>query len=435
MSAVGVSGRRSDRVLVVSADGHAMAHMAEYRGYLPSRFHEDFDAFCVVYAEHGARAYDPVWLAQRTDPEVVEQWTREVLGSGDRLEGASDPAVRLAEMDRDGRAADVLFPDFGLPFEMGSLFFAAVGGYTRTPEQIDAGYRAHNRWLVDFCAVAPERFIPMACINFADVEAAVEEIRWAHESGLKGVLLPAFEDDVPLFDPRFEPIWSTVEELGLPVNSHISISSITTRMSAPPVPHPACAFPLTAPKIAFNCRQILGHLIWGGVLERHPEMKVIFTEQGSGWVVGELANMDYSYEGSYLRRDIREVVGQKPSEYFRRQCYLGSSIFSREEIELRHKIGIDKMMLGMDYPHHEGTWAAGPGSREYLRATLGAAQVPEDEARMLLADNAVSVWNLDVECLGRVADRIGPSLDEVLTPPTTDWYPRGDVKKPAAAFK
>ena len=70
----------------------------------------------------------------------------------------------------------------------------------------------------------------------------------------------------------------------------------------------------------------------------------------------------------------------KPSEYFDRQCALGSSIFSLAEMEARHEIGIDKMMLGFDYPHHEGAWAAGPGLVPYIQATLGVAKVPPHAA-------------------------------------------------------
>ena len=121
-------------------------------------------------------------------------------------------------------------------------------------------------------------------------------------------------------------------------------------------------------------------MIWGGVLQRHPKLRVVFTEFGSSWVAGALVNMDYTYEGSYLRRDVHSVLPHKPSEYFARQCFLGSSIFSRAEVGARHEIGIDKMMLGMDYPHHEGTWAAGPGTLAYIQATIGACAVPADEA-------------------------------------------------------
>ena len=91
-------------------------------------------------------------------------------------------------------------------------------------------------------------------------------------------------------------------------------------------------------------------MIWGGVLERHPRLKLVLTEVGSGWVVGALESMDHTWRRSYLRRDVREVVPDAPSDYFRRQCFLGSSLLSQAETQARHIIGVDKMMVGVDYP-------------------------------------------------------------------------------------
>ena len=87
------------------------------------------------------------------------------------------------------------------------------------------------------------------------------------------------------------------------------------------------------------------------------------------------------------------------------------------------------MMLGMDYPHHEGTFTAA-GTLEYLRATLGAAQVPIDEARLMLSGNAAAFWGFDVEALRPVAEEIGPSMQALLIAPENDKFPRGDVHKP-----
>ena len=148
-------------------------------------------------------------------------------------------------------------------------------------------------------------------------------------------------------------------------------------------------------------------------------------------MIGELMKMDYSWDGSYLRSDVRDIVPRPPSQYFQRQCHLGSSLFSRAEAEARHLIGVDKMTIGMDYPHHEGTWATA-GHLAYLRATVGAAGVPEDEARLMLGENVLRLWMLDRAQLQPVVDRVGPSIDQVLTPPEHDAFPRGDVHKPLA---
>ena len=197
---------------------------------------------------------------------------------------------------------------------------------------------------------------------------------------------------------------------------------------------PEFAFPMMARISMFNTHQLLHHLIWGGVLERHPDMKVVMTECGSAWIVGDLISMDYSYEGSYLRRDIHDFVKHKPSEYFRRQCSLGSSLFSEAEIEARHEIGIDQMALGFDYPHQEGAWASGPGPVAYMQATLGVAGVPRNEAEKLLSTNAAAVWNFDLNALGAIAQDIGPVLRRDPHSSHVEEYPRGDVHKPLAGF-
>ena len=196
------------------------------------------------------------------------------------------------------------------------------------------------------------------------------------------------------------------------------------------VPHPACAVPMMTAQAFFFTQQILGHLIWGGVLEKHPNLRLALTEQGSGWIIGALKGLDYSWESSYLRRDIREIVKRKPSEYYERQVFMGSSLFSRAEAEARHEIGVHKICIGMDYPHHEGTWGAGPGTSEWLRATLGSSGTTPDEARLMLGENAAKLWGFDQSTLRGIADGIGPDLTVLLTPPTEDHFPRGDVNKP-----
>ncbi|MBY8862933.1 amidohydrolase [Nocardia sp. CA2R105] len=415
---------------VISSDGHAGALMADYRPYVDPEFHAEFDAFLVDWNEKGSRNFDAASLGARLDPEYVDEWTEKMVDTG-RIDGFPDVHRRIAEMEREGVCVEVLFPDFGLPFELYSPTLAAAKGMPAMDEvHRRAGFRAFNRWLVDFVSGAPGRFIPMAAVSWSyDVDDAVAEIRWAREHGFRGIVLPHFDPLKPLYHPEFEPIWNVLDELDMIVNSHAALSSTSTRpIHTPAVPHPACGSRLYVPEMMFYTHNVLNHLIWGGVLERHPNLKVVFTEQGSGWVVPMLRDMDYSYDGSYFRTDYRDVIKCKPSEYYERQCYLGSSIFSRSEIRARNDIGVDKMMLGMDFPHHEGTLLE--TTQEYLRATLGAEHVPVDEARELLGGNAAKVFDIDLRSLLPIARRIGLSTEDVLTPPESDLFPRGDVHKP-----
>ncbi|HEY4410143.1 MAG TPA: amidohydrolase family protein [Acidimicrobiia bacterium] len=422
------------KALIISSDGHAVAHMADYRPYLPAGYREEFDAFCEVHAREGSRTIDPKSLSQRIDAELVERWVKAVIEPG-RTAGQSDPHQRLKELDHEGIAGEVIFPDFGLPFELYPPLIAALRGYAVSPDKVEVANRAHNRWLADFCAAAPERLKGLGVVSFVDVDATVEELRWAKDAGLAGIVLPAVDESVPFFHPRYEPIWSALEELELPVATHTAISSVTKHMATgtlTSVPHPACALPIMTAQAFFFTQQILTHLVWGGVLDRHPTLHVALTEQGSGWVISALRGMDYSWESSYLRRDVREVVRRKPSEYFARQVHMGSSLFSLAEAQARHEIGVDKICIGMDYPHHEGTWGSGPGTLYYLQCTLGAAGVPAAEARRMLGANAAALWGFDAGALTPTVDRIGFPLKEILKPPAANYYPRGDVHKPLA---
>jgi hypothetical protein len=90
---------------------------------------------------------------------------------------------------------------------------------------------------------------------------------------------------------------------------------------------------------------------------------------------------------------------------------------------------VDKMMIGMDYPHHEGTLIE--STQDYLRATMGAAEVPVDEARVMLGQTAARVFNFDFDYLSAIAAGLHASPAEILTPPERDLFPRGDVHKPA----
>jgi predicted TIM-barrel fold metal-dependent hydrolase len=417
-------------IMIISSDSHVSPPMADFRPYLEEKYLEQFDSFLVEYEKVGSRNFDPPALSHRIDPEEVDRWIESVVEPG-RLEGARDPVARLEQLAIEGIAGDVLFPDFGRPFEMfGSPTQASFLKREPDPELIEVGNRAYNRWLADFVRNSTERSVAMApTVSWSDVDRTVEDLGWFKDAGFKGVVMPMFDPEYPLYHPKYEPIWKALEDLELIANSHGGMSaSSSAPIRTPGAPHPGCAVRLFSMEASFFARNILAHLIWGGVLERHPRLTIVFTEQGSGWTIGNLADMDYAYEGSYLRRDLRAVLPLKPSDYFTRQCYLGSSTFSRAEVAARHEIGIDKMMIGMDYPHHEGT--IGMGTRNYLQATFGAEQVPEDEARMMLGETAAKLYGFNIEKVTAAAEEIGPMPSEILTPPERDFYPRGDVHKP-----
>jgi predicted TIM-barrel fold metal-dependent hydrolase len=415
----------AERLMVVSSDGHAGAEIDDFREYLDPAYRHALDDYARAYKEiGGGRSTDFEPMSKKVTDVELAAWKQDFLDTG-RLEGYSDPNRRCAELNRDGVAGEVLFPDFGIPFAPFPPSIAArVGNRVSSVDQLIAGFRAYNRWLLDFCAAAPERFAGQAVINFQDPRAAVADIRWAKEQGFVGVVFAMAPGDKDLYDLDYEPVWAAAEEARLPINFHVAIS--TGIPSYKGKTETFAALRIVGTEVMDIAHRVLTFLIWGGVLERYPNLRVVFTEQHSDWVIGHLARMDHSYYRTG-RSEIRDICKLSPSEYFDRQCYLGSSIFSRGEIRARAQIGVDKMMLGMDYPHYEGTFRH--DTREYLRATVGVEHVPEAEARKLLGETAVDVFGLDTAKFAATAAEIGPTYADIMAPPKTQEM-RGDVLRP-----
>ena len=109
-----------------------------------------------------------------------------------------------------------------------------------------------------------------------------------------------------------------------------------------------------------------------------------------------------------MRSPTTAIVSLSPTEYFQRQCYIGASFMPDHEGRDRHRIGLDKLMWGTDYPHLEGTW---PNTMDALRKTFG--DYPEEEVRTILGGNAAEVYGFDLQLLGPIGDKLGPSLSDI----------------------
>jgi predicted TIM-barrel fold metal-dependent hydrolase len=379
---------------IISSDCHAGADLYAYRDYLESRYHDDFDAW--------ARSYENPFSD---------------LTGRDRDRNFNHDR-RLAELEADGIVAEVLYPNTIPPFFPSSSLIATP------PSKADfehrwAGLRAHNRWLAEFCARAPGRRAGIAQILLNDVDAAVKEIRVAHAAGLKGgIMLPGVPPDSelpPLFSEVYEPIWRECDELGVPINHHggnaspmgLSVGGVS-----------GAIFLIEQ---GWYSHRALWQLIYSGVFERHPNLKFILTEQGGcSWLPRVLEFLDFYF---YRFTEPKETVEARfggpaaaslsltPSEYWKRNCYLGASFMRRIESPLRDQIGVEQIMWGADYPHSETTY---PYTREALRWTF--ADVPEGDLRMMLGANAARVYGFDLDLLAPIAARVGPTVEELSVP-------------------
>jgi len=387
-----------DRYLVISSDCHAGLPPERYRDYVDPQLREIFDVALPIQIEETRKAARKFLV-----DDINMEWRQ---GQERALSGAWDHEERLKVLDADGIAGEVIFPD-GIT-EMNMPPFGA--GISLPTEGVDphlqwAGARAHNRWLVEFCQMAPERRAGVAIAPILwDVDEAVKEIHWARENGLRGILIPSMWGQQDAYHhPKYEPIWAACEDLEMVVHLHSGAAPMNDYAD-----HVGMMGIYITEVVWWSVRPIC-FLIWGGVFERHPRLKLAITESTTVWVPELLQLMDFRYsETHYAAKlgDYRSHLSMKPSEYFARGVVLGASCMPRREVEMRHEIGLDNIMWGSDYPHPEGTW---PTTRpQMLDAFRG---VPEPEIAAMLGGNAARVYGFDTEKLAPLAARIGPEKD------------------------
>jgi predicted TIM-barrel fold metal-dependent hydrolase len=371
--------------------------LLDYKVYLPSKWHEEFDQWAASYIS----PFDDLVIAT-----AQRNW---------------DSDFRLKEMDADGVAGEILFPNTIPPF------FPTTPNITislpRTKDEFEkrwAGVQAHNRWQIDFISLAPKRRRGLIQIFPNDVELAMNEVRWGVEQGcFGGVLVPAISpgDEVvpPLFHTCYEPLWELCQDLDLSVVQHSGAGSPIMPMDQP------ASNAVLITEMASWAQRTLGHLILAGVFERYPNLRFVPTEQGTGWVRGQLQTLDAmvpTMKSSAENRTYGIFGGSSvdeltlaPSEYVKRNCYFGASSFTPYEAGMIDFMGPDHLMWGSDYPHEEGTT---PDSKLAIRWALH--RQAEDECRQILAGTAGRVYGFDLEALAKTAAEIGPSVAETHTP-------------------
>ena len=391
----------SEHHIVISADTHCGAALRDYRPYLESKHHREFDEWAdgVERAQEAAAAA----YAGRKSP-------RNVGVDGDPLaDGNRNWSMerRLREQTADGVVAGVMFPNTLPPFAPPASTALEAPAYTDDFKRRWAGLRAHNRWLLDLVNEAPERCAGIAQIFLGDVEGSVAEIEWAAENGLRGgILLPGAPPDSPfepLYSASYEPIWAAAEANDMPVNHHAGGATPSFGNHFP------ASLAVFLIEVRWWSQRALWHLMFSGVFERHPDLKFVNTETGTAWVPEVLKDLDsfhhrmkYSTYGSeaIFGGPAVSAMSMKPSEYWQRQCYIGASFLRPCEAHLPAEIGIDRIMWGSDYPHTEGSH---PFTRQHLKLTFGG--MPVDDATKLLTTNAAKLYKFDLDALKPPAEQ------------------------------
>jgi predicted TIM-barrel fold metal-dependent hydrolase len=423
-SQAGVTG---DPYVVVSADAHAAPDdLDHFLSYVDPADREQV----AVFGDLSSTAmvmlggHDP---GEIDDPDPVRAVAaRRLAGMGVDIEAAAGwlerystdwvfagdgDGRRLAVLEEQGIHAEVTYPG---PVLTGGISPAMYLGSV-TADGLDAVWpalHAYNRWLADFCAAAPGRRAGVIPIDLHDLDRAIEELGWARNNGIfGGVMLPAMSvrSKLPGYaDEYYERFWSACEEHDIVVNLHTGASGTAT--DAKYLHGGENGGLLGLYEVFVFTRRPLWFLIFGGVFDRHPNLKVVVAENGVQWLPSLVRDMEQFFD-THGGAPVRSYLKARPAEYVERHVHLAGSLMQRYEAEMRDEIGVSHIMWGADYPHLEG---AVPVHREVLRHIFGG--LPETDVRAMLGENAMALWDFDRAALEAAAARVGPSVAEVAAP-------------------
>jgi predicted TIM-barrel fold metal-dependent hydrolase len=373
--------RSPRKYTIISADDHIVEPPDTFAGRMPSKF--DDRAPRVIEKDDGRQ----VWLYDGVElPNVgfnavvgrpVHEWVMEPARFDEMRTGAWDIDARVADMDLNGIYASLNFPSF-LPGFAGQR----LQRVTKDRELAMAAVRAWNDWhLEGWAGPHPGRIIPCQIPWLLDADVGAKMIYENAERGFKAV---SFSEDpsrlgLPTIHSGYwEPLLRACAETGTVVNLHIgsSGSSPTTTDDAPP----------DVPGVLFFAYAIFAAVDWlfSMAAVRLPDLKICLSEGGIGWVPALLDRLDHmqSYSSMYgtWTGDLT------PSEVLQRNFWF-CAVEDPSTFSLRHRIGVEHILLESDYPHSDSTW---PRTQEVIEREIG--DLPADEVRMLTWENASKLY-------------------------------------------
>jgi predicted TIM-barrel fold metal-dependent hydrolase len=292
---------------------------------------------------------------------------------GDTMAGGRDPHARLADMKKEGIDVMVMYPTMG-------LFFYGIPQLDLTV----ALCRAFNDWAGDFCAVEPERLFAPAILPQMDIQESMNEARRvAEKRPMQGVVLrPNPVAGRTLDHPAFEPMWSLLEELDVPLVLHEGTTQDVPQAGTARYDNFMFRHIITH---AFEQQMGLMSLICGGVLERHPGLRVLIVEAGIGWVPYWLDRLDHHVEKwGFASAPLEE----KPSTYFARQCFVSADAEEFMLPQVVSLIGDDNLCFSTDYPHPDHTFEG------VVAALAERTDLSDASKRKILGGNAARVFKI-----------------------------------------
>ena len=283
---------------------------------------------------------------------------------------------RLQLLDQEGMRKALLYPTIGLLWEA-ELFDVELSS---------AYCRAYNRWIADFCRDSGGRLVPIAHLSLGDPAQAARELRRAVEDGCKGAFVCPFTiSRVPHGDPAHDAVFATAQDLDVPLAIHPTFEPVAFGIHHryDNFQWAAWYFDLFAGQ---GVQHAFGTLFQFGVFDRFPKLRVVVLESQAGWIGYFLDRGDAIFNGTTLGATVR--LKEKPSYYFKRQCWISADPDERTIASLMPLVGEDKFFWASDYPHPDH-----PGN--YLEELQGMiASMTDSGKRAVLGENVANVYRV-----------------------------------------
>ncbi|MDF5715151.1 MAG: amidohydrolase family protein [Rhizonema sp. NSF051] len=337
------------------------------------------------YLEPAFKSHAPSPDMKVRGEEIFDKLSAQIQKAGAEKIIEDHPMSVLHRFDSESqvRAIKQMGVDVSFLYPTTGLWLLAIN--TMPPQLAGALTRAYNNWLQDFCSYDPQILKGVGTINLHAPEEMVPELHRVVEFGWKAVVLrPNPVKGRLLSDPAYELFWTECERLGIAVSIHegthcrlptTGMDRFNTRFAM----H-ACSHPMEQ-------MMAMLALIEGGVLERHPKLRVGFLEAGCGWLPYWLWRLDEEYKN--LHWEVADNIKMKPSEYFHRQCFISIEPGEPYIAQIIQYIGSDNLLFGSDYPHIDHR----PDIIEVAVALQ--EQLPRQTVQKLLWDNSVRFYGLE----------------------------------------
>ena len=359
---------------IISADSHITEAPNTYVDYIDAKWRDkaphivDAGERGDIYVIDGMKSTISMGLVAAAGKKP-EELTLRGTKFDELHKGGWDPEARMVDQDKDGVSAEVIYPTVGMVVTNHPDF-----------EYKKACFDAYNRWLAEYCSAYPDRLLGCGQTAMRTPEEGVADLHAIKAAGLRGVMMPNIPAEEDYDCEIYNPVWEAAVELGLPLSFHIVPAADPDQRGS--------RLNGFLGVIRQN-QDIIGTMIYGGVFERYPALRIVCVEADAGWVPHYMYRMDHAYERHRNWMAPGVELSKMPSEYFREHVY---TTFQDDYVAFKSadQMNWRRLLWASDFPHSDSTW---PWSQDVLtEQTVGLG---EEQREGILSGNVAELYGID----------------------------------------